>query len=38
MLEHDGQNLEQALGKTEADAEGTLRAAEGGRELKHLAA
>ena len=27
MLEHDGQNLEQALSKTEADAEATLTAA-----------
>lgn len=28
MLEHDGQNLEQALSKTEADAAATLKAAE----------
>jgi hypothetical protein len=28
MLEHDGQNLEQALSKTEADAGDTLKAAD----------
>jgi ABC-type transporter Mla subunit MlaD len=28
MLQHDGQNLEQALGRTEADAAATLKAAD----------